>query len=229
MKKLCIYTKIMGAIFSVAIFLNTETAVAGMIDQSFDAVAAGSSGGLNIEATQEVAQTFTVGIGGELVGVALQISKYNFNLPTQDLLFEILPTIGGIPVEDNSLALANFTIPLANIPLFSPITDNFTFVDLSAFSITVTPGEVLAIALSTLGTGQYAWLSQNTFEGPTYSGGAEYSRRFTPSWGEVMPSQDAGFITYVPEPAILTLMSIGLVGIGFVKRRTNVSGISVFF
>ena len=192
------------------------------IDQSYDAQAAGSYMGINIEATQEIAQTFTVGIPGPLVGVDLQVGKWDFDLPTEDLLVDIRPTTGGVPVPDDSLALASIAIPVTDIPLLSQVwaTGTFTFVDLSGFSITVTPGEMLAIALHTTSpTGFYGWVDQIEFLGPTYPGGAQYSRRFSPDWGETV-GWDAGFRTYVaPEPATLTMMCIGLVGIAFGKHR----------
>lgn len=194
---------------------------AAIIDQSYDAQAAGSNMGINIEPTQEVAQTFTVGIPGRLVGVGLQVGKWDFDLPTDDLLVDIRPTIGGVPVADDSLILASVAVPVSNVPLLSQVwsTGTFTFVDLSDFLITVTPGELLAIALRTNSvTGFYGWIDQTDFFGPTYPDGAQFSRRFSPDWGEVV-GNDSGFRTYVPEPASFTLFVFGFACMAFYKRR----------
>lgn len=190
-----------------------------ILDQSFDAVAAGSSGGLNVESDQQVAQTFTVGVGGKLVGLGLQVRTSNASPPSGDLLVDVRPTVGGVPVEDDALALANVAIPASDVPIFAPITDEFVGVDLSPFSLYVTPGDVLAIVLRYFDTGSYVWLDQSEGLGETYANGAGYGRRFSPTWGFLQPGTDFGFQTFIPEPTTLVLLSSGLAGMGIARKR----------
>lgn len=178
-----------------------------VLDQTFDAVAAGSSGGLNIESTQEVAQTFRVGVEGKLVSLGIQVRRYGFDLPDADLLVELRPTIAGLPDADDASVLAALTIPATLVPLFVPIVDTFVEVDLGPYSVFVNPGDELAIVLRNPGTGVYVWL--NAVDDP-YSGGATYARRFSPDWGQVQPNLDSGFQTYVPEPGALELAGAAL-------------------
>lgn len=194
---------------------------AAVIDQAYDAQAAGSYMAINVQVTQQVAQTFTVGIAGKLVGVDLQVGRWDFDPPTGDLLVDIRPTVDGAPVADDSLALAMVAVPATKIPLSGQVwaTGAFTYVDLNGFSISVARGEVLAIALrTTSSTAFYGWVDQAAPLGPTYPGGAQYARRFSPEWGEDV-GWDAGFRAHVPEPAALILVFTGLAAAALGTQR----------
>jgi hypothetical protein len=87
------------------------------------------------------AQTFTVGIPGILARVDVGISS-NGQL-TDPLLFDVRPTVNGVPVEAEAAAL--FSAALAQDQL--PFPAHYVTFDVSAAHIPVVPGEVLAIVL----------------------------------------------------------------------------------
>jgi hypothetical protein len=190
-----------------------------LLSQSFDAFAAGSFGGSTSESDRQLAQTFTVSLPGRLVGIDVQVRTSNAAPPTEDLVLEIFPTVSGVPVEDESLALASVLIQAEDVPPFVPLTGDFITVDLRAFSIFVTPGDVLAIVLGQPGPGSYVWLASFEGQGETYPDGVGFSRRFDPTWGRLIPETDFGFRTYVPEPSTLALLGGAFVAAAWTRRR----------
>lgn len=162
-----------------------------VLDQSFDAPSFLSFG---FGGESHLAQTFTVGITGVLRRVDVEIRR-DAGIP--DLLFDIRPTIGGVPVESDAAALANVVIPSASIP-----TD-FTFVsvDLSSAQIAVSAGDVLAIVLRAPGAGgalNYSWQGSAV---SGYGAGADFFRVApSPTWNGLFG--DLGFQTFVA-PAVV--------------------------
>lgn len=140
------------------------------------------------------AQTFTVGITGQLTNIEVLIEGFN---QTADLLVDIRPTINGIPVSDESAMLEEVSIPGSEIPGF-PHT--FINADVSSQNIQVTAGSELAIVLkidrSSQG-GDYGWRGET---GDLYPSGVAYTRTGTTDW--VAPLSDGltvdyGFKTFV--------------------------------
>lgn len=211
-----------GAAMTLAYALPSSAAP--VLDQSFDAVATGSDSGLSIVSLQSVAQTFTVGTSGLLSGVAVQVSAVTLNPsdppPTADLVFDILPTIGRTP---SKTPLASGLVPRAQIPP-TMLDVPFVFIDLTAFNIFVDIGDMLAIALSHSSAGAYSWVRGRT---QPYSRGAGFVS--FPTNTEFRPGgDDLGFQTFVDpdaivvqvsEPGTIALLGLGLIGIGFARRR----------
>lgn len=140
------------------------------------------------------AQTFTVGMTGQLTSVEVLIEGFN---QTADLLVDIRPTINGIPVSDDSAILGEVAIPGSDIPGF-PHT--FNSADFSSQNIQVTVGSELAIVLkidrSSPG-GDYGWRGET---GDLYPSGVAYTRTSTVDWFAPLSDDltvDYGFKTFV--------------------------------
>ena len=120
-----------------------------VLDQVSDAYTAslgGELGGPSVEYTQSALQTFTVGVGGALATVDLQV-QHSFVAPTGDLVLSILGTTGGVP--DFSQNLGSVTLPASSIPPNDNFASGpFTSFDVSGLGIAVAPGDVLAFELS---------------------------------------------------------------------------------
>jgi hypothetical protein len=173
-----------------------------------------------IEATQTVAQTFTVGLGGRLTAIDLELGCCRFGPPSADLLVEVRSTLSdGLP---STQVLASTLLRPGDIPV-----DSFAFVraELGPDSFAVSPGVLLSIVLSSSapsleggGVQPYAWF---TTDGPGhYDRGQVFVDRGS---GFLPTSVDMGFKTFVsasevPEPPGLPLLAAGLL-ILFFRRR----------
>jgi len=140
------------------------------------------------------AQTFTVGITGQLTDVQVLINGFS---QTADLVVDVRPTVNGVPVSDDSAILGEVAIPASEIPGFP-----FTFVNFDFYSrnIHVTSGDELAVVMridkSSQG-GDYGWRGDT---GDKYSSGVAYTRGSTYDW--FAPTSDSltvdyGFKTFV--------------------------------
>jgi len=141
------------------------------------------------------------------------------------LLFDVrATTAGGAPIEDNSTTLAAVSIPAANVPL----TRGFFSVDVSAFGIAVTPGDILAIVLlqpAGAFDDDYFWFADEA----NYPRGIFYFLNVAllpfPGWlPDIM--HDAGFRTFVtvpggtvPAPSALVLVGMGIGALADVTWR----------
>lgn len=140
------------------------------------------------------AQTFTVGITGQLTNIEVLIEGSN---QTADLLIDVRPTINSIPVSDDSAILGEVAKPGSEIPGF-PHT--FINADFSSQNIQVTLGSELAIVLkidrSSQG-GDYGWRGET---GDLYPSGVAYTRASALDWLAPMSDDltvDYGFKTFV--------------------------------
>jgi hypothetical protein len=180
-----------------------------ILDQHYEPVA---TDGYTL-GTYAFAQTFTVGVSGQLAKVDVNLFQ-RFGSGTLNL--DILDTTNHVP---GSNVLASATLPISQI---GPGT---TWVSLTGFTTPVTQGQELAIRLSTDNAGVSAldWAMDRP---GTYSGGQGYGGG-NPSW--TAEGVDFGFRTYVdpsvsaaPEPSSFALLGIGAVGLlGYAWRRRN--------
>ncbi|WP_374681256.1 PEP-CTERM sorting domain-containing protein [Accumulibacter sp.] len=175
----------------------------------------------------EFAQTFTVGVGGVLAQVDLQLARFG----STPLVLDIRRTSAGVP---NSTILSTLSINPSTVPAIDILNVPFTSITLGSAEIPVLAGDVLAIALSQQVTGNdfFSWYST----GDLYSGGSAYFRDNSAqpfqAVGPIVASspQDFGFRTYVrtnavPEPGALGLAALALALAGRVRRRHAVTAL----
>ena len=116
-----------------------------MLDQQFEGIAAIGIG--NVSSLTDRAQTFTVGLSGQLTRIELSISKAAVAMDGDVLQVDIYPTNAmDVPVEDEMQSLGGTTV------LGSELSTTLVPLDMHEVSLTgenimVTNGEVLAIVL----------------------------------------------------------------------------------
>jgi len=168
------------------------------------------------------AQTFRVGITGEMTRVDVEIVRQSeTSLP---LTLNICRTSGGAPVESDSfgiVTLAALDLPLKHVTF--PYVGPYTSVDLSSFHIPVTVGDQLAIVARSdepydSFTRGFLWRMSHQFENP-YPLGALYE--FSSTWAPRFDNTDLAFKTYVtvPEPALTGMMTLALSALACTRTR----------
>ena len=97
-----------------------------------------------ISGHQTVAQTFTIGVGGVLTAVEIEVGCCGLVRRSDDLLVEIRTTLPDGSPSDN--VLASTVLRSKHLPI-----DSFAFVRfrLGSDQFLVSPGEIYAIVLST--------------------------------------------------------------------------------
>ncbi len=134
-------------------------------------------GGLQITDSQPVTQTFTVGVTGQLVRIdAMRVKQYNC-AAAEDLRVKLVTTSGGVPT---TTVLATVSFASEDVPPAGGQAAEL-FVDISAYDVHVTAGDVLGIRLETDASGgagmcNYAW----TGDAPgSYAGGSAFIGNLT--------------------------------------------------
>lgn len=202
-------------LFLACLALPSSAAVL-VVDQATDAFSApgpsGELGGPTIADFQSARQTFTVGVGGTLAVVELQVQRGEpfvpGGVPNQDLVVSILGTTGGAP--DPAQNLGSVSLPALSIPEFDDFTTGpFTAFDVSGLGITVTPGDVLAIEVSSAADNESYFVYDSEVD--IYAGGISSTVGVFDGFVDESPGRDLGFRTTVliPEPASLTLIALG--------------------
>ncbi len=221
---------IIGALMFLAMPIASVKAVVytAVIDQAF---LAPSYFGAAVYVAQSWGQTFTVGLGGQLVQVDLQLSREaGVAEPVQ---LEIRQLIGGLPDLSTQGLLYDTQIAASAVPIGGIAGIFTTSVVLGADSFAVVPGDRLAILLSTSEARWYLWSNEYVVDG--YAAGTALNRLPSqanyspadPAWG---PIADAGFRTWVvvPEPAgLLPVSLVLLAGLCYLKRSPSRSGFAI--
>ena len=135
---------IRGLVFS-SIFLWTTLswAIPLSLDQFYIPVSHPGDA-LVIQDTRTIAQTFTVGVGGVLTAVEIEVGCCHGGPPPDDLLVEIGTTLPDGSPSDDVLATRSVACETSSI-------DSFAFVRfrLDPDRFLVSPGDMFAIVLST--------------------------------------------------------------------------------
>ena len=158
----------------------------------------------DIDSAADWAQTFTVGLGGTLTAVGLEV--WADRPLTHSLRVDIRPTVNRVPLESNTAPLASATLAPSALPVLPPVDGfipMFTMVDFSAADVPVTPGEVLALVLrSDEPNGppghEYLWSSTHQFVS-IYPGGQFASPVCWQDLGKACPRVCGGPGSRIPD------------------------------
>lgn len=156
------------------------------------------------------AQTFTVGISGQLTGFDVTLDGHPLNGYDGDVTFQIM---------DSSFSTSLFSTTVAKTTIDSTQFLEYFF-DVSSAGISVSTGDVLAIAITETGLGALSWRA-DFIANATYAGGTSWALDDnTNTWYTVQ--RDGAFHTYVeargvPEPLTVGLLSMGLLFMGLTK------------
>ena len=186
----------------------------------------------NVNAAADWAQTFTVGLAGQLTRVDLEVVK-EATTTTLPLRVEVRRTTpAGFPGADDVDVLATGSIAASLLPTYQesgPPNPFWAPVDLTGANLRVSPGDVLALVLRSSEPNEpfqrgYMWWSypQGRDEYP----GGDAFRRFQGGTFERMTGNvatDSGFRTYVlvPEPAAVATMLAAASAVLLRRRRPN--------
>lgn len=176
---------------------------------------------------QDSAQSFTVGVTGDLVSLELQIGL-EWSGVVEPLLVDVRPVDAqGVPLADDASALASVSVAAADLVRAPGIPRSWFAIALPT-PVAVVAGQTLAAVLRSDDPARdarepgfefgYLWAGQEEI----YPGGEGFFRLrsdFNDTWGTGFPEDFSlrTFVTGVPEPARLVLAAP--LALGFLRRR----------
>ncbi len=208
-----------GAFFCIAVFclnlLVEPLSAAPIVDQHYQETNIGTIYGMT-ELTR--AQTFTVGLKGTLVGFDIDITGCE-DYPCDPIWSGQYTTRWEIHSTNNGMPILT-SMPLAWDEVTYGPDRGIVYADIASFNLQVQVGDVLAIVLPGINDGlwpPYRGLLFGDLAGQ-YERGELYSTTDYSPDAYVSTASDIYFNTYVvpvsvPEPQIVRLFGIGLLGI----------------
>ncbi len=211
-----------AALIAVIALLTNSAEAMLVLDQELDAFARSNDPtqpleGPNIDAGQLPLQTFTVGVGGILTAIDVQVQQGTGDVPTSDVVLTLRNTLpSGAP--DRTQDLGFVSLPVGSISPFTNFNSGpFATFDVSGLNINVSPGDVLAFELSSSTPDTNSYFVYDS-QSDIYDGGAEYL--FDPDDSSFFSvSRDLGFRTFVAIPEPSALLGVGLVATAITCRR----------
>ncbi|WP_428304262.1 PEP-CTERM sorting domain-containing protein [Lacipirellula sp.] len=215
---------------------STNAFAALVLDQEYNPGSLGQVGSMTFltggAGDRQQAQTFTVGVAGELKAIEFYI--FTSSTASQPLQVELLSTVAGQPTGS---VLASATIQQSAVPTASQLPGpvggyNVWGGPMTRFEfpgVAVAPGDVLAFKLKTSDPQfAYQWivptaLNINDPPFPKYLGGYLWEKEAAEAAWQGGVFQVSGvfrtFVDVVPEPASLALLLPAAMGIALVRRR----------
>lgn len=211
----------------------TGVALAGeQLDQSYVAAAESNLAAMGeTYVTQEMSQTFTVGLSGYLSRVDVGVDRER-DFRDAGLTVDISRTINGVTDFSDAGILASRTFPpeqihvLLDSEYFAPTLNlSINFLD---EHIKVSPGDVLAIRMSskTIDRDGYTWWATVWPYSDTYPRGAMYVKQYPNGVLAIADWSNYGdlqFRTFVdtPEPSAFLLSAVALGAVSLRRQRLN--------
>jgi hypothetical protein len=210
--------------FMITLLATRVDAGTLVLDQSFVPPHSGQLISVGTTTNGSLAQTFTVGVAGTLERFDAYVAGTPIGTSVQ---WDILPTVDGIPVMSDSAALASGSFLSSAAP-----QNGFSLfpISLGSSSISVSPGEVLAIVFRTAPGFNGVSLSWEGQSPNPYAGG--YGFVGVPvgipglsdtAWStSYLNGYDLGFQTWVepvPEPSTALLILVGACLVVGIRNR----------